>query len=522
MVLLTLVLCTASILAQRSFGVQDYLTNLDNYKFANVRIFETDRATAQRIFELAPKANIWQVFVVTTKANSGEVANILGAVAIPKPSPAQQNDPDFVTASLARVDNGSIFIPEQLRGFPTQGGSAKEIITKPLGKILLEHYAASIKQGVFANVTASLRPQFAPEVADLAKKGVFAVQPRGILPVPKSAATLPPDKAAFAVIDDEALPHLTRWQWLGGDNAEGRELLQNIQTLFRQNGKPNVDSTLILSGLLKKNGKYDLYEIRCGAECMNKLEIANAVPQGMLDVLRNPAGDYVQNYDHNALTVAFAELPLPLIPEEYAAPSSNGKKFEPMSLENFKENDFASLRRIRDAYTDVLTGRSAIQDYKDYQYFLANPNAPRIYRKPVQPSNFTIQLDLSKIAPLGKDEQWVEGDVASSISASGITAGIDYSSENTAIRIFLKSGEPEANVSWSPSPLNFAINKSEIKGSSHIVSIQVRDLPPKRMDEERVLQGTVEIKTLVLRKNTEGATVREAKRIIVPIKQAYK
>ncbi len=66
-VLLRLVLCTASVQAQRSFGVQDYLANLDYYTFANVRIFETDCATAQRFLELAPKVNIWQVFVVTTQ-----------------------------------------------------------------------------------------------------------------------------------------------------------------------------------------------------------------------------------------------------------------------------------------------------------------------------------------------------------------------------------------------------------------------------------------------------------------------
>lgn len=517
MVLLTLVLCTTSAKAQRSFGVQDYLANLDYYKFANVHVFETDRATAQRFLELVPKENIWQVFVVTTKANSGEALSILGAVATPKPSPAQRNDPDFVSSKLARVDIGSIFTSEQLHSFPSQSGSAKEFIAKPLGKTLLEHCAASIKQGVFANVTASLRPQFSLEVADWAKRGVFVVQPRGILPVPKSVTALPPDKAAFAVIDDEALPHLTRWQWLGTDNTEGRELLQSIYTLFRQNGKPNVDSTLILTGVLKKNGKYDIYEIRCGAEYMNKLEIANDVPNGILDVLRNPADECVQNYDHAVLTVALKELPLPLIPEEYATPSSNSKKFEPMYPKKFETDGVSSLYSIRGAYIDVLTGRNAIQAYKDYQYFLANPNAPHTFRKPVQPSNFTIQIDLSKIAPLGKDESWAEGDIASSV-----TTAMDYYSDNTDIRVFLKNGEPDLTASWSPSPLNFEINKSEIKGSSHTVSISVRYLPPKRMDEERVLQGSVELKTVINRKKADGSTVRESKRIVIPIKQEYK
>jgi hypothetical protein len=509
MSLLTLVLCSASGQAQKSFSVQDYLANLEYYKFANVHIFETDRPTAQRLLELIPKENIWQVFVITTKANSGEVSSILGAVATPKPSPAQRNNPDFVSSKLARVDIGSIFTSEQLRGFPSQSGSAKEFIAKPLGKSLLEHCAANIKQSVFANVTASLRPQFSLEVADLAKKGVFVVQPRGILTVPKSVAALPPDKAAFAVIDDEALPHLTRWQWLGTDNTEGRELLQSIHTLFRQNGKPNVDSTLILTGVLKKNGKYDIYEIRCGVECLNKLEITNAFPMGMLDVLRNPADECVQNYDHAVLTVALKELPLPLIPEEYAIPPNNSKIFEPMYPKKFETDGVSSLYSIRGAYIDALTGRNAIQAYKDYQYFTANPNAPRILRMPVQPSNFTVQIDLSKFAPLGKDEYWAEGAPA-----------IDYYSDSTDVQVFLKNDGQ--NASWSPSPVNFGINKSEIKGSSYIVSISVRDLPVKRRDEERILQGSIEIKALVQRKKADGTTVREAKRIIVPIKQIYK
>lgn len=78
-------------------------------------------------------------------------------------------------------------------------------IPKPLENTLLEHCAASIKQGVFANVTASLLPQFSPEVVDLAKKSVFVVQPRGILPVPKSVTALPAESSAFSVIDEERI-----------------------------------------------------------------------------------------------------------------------------------------------------------------------------------------------------------------------------------------------------------------------------------------------------------------------------
>lgn len=188
-----------------------------------------------------------------------------------------------------------------------------------------------------------------------------------------------------------------------------------------------------------------------------------------------------------------------------------------MYPKKFETDGVSSLYSIRGAYIDVLTGRNAIQAYKDYQYFLANPNAPRTFRKPVQPSNFTIQIDLSKIAPLGKDESWAEADIVSSV-----TTAIDYYSDNTDIRVFLKNGEPDLTASWSPGVLNFGINKSEIKGTSHIVSIGVRDLPPKIRDEECILQGSVELKTVINRKNAEGATVREARRIIVPIKQEYK
>jgi hypothetical protein len=537
--LLTLVLCSASGQAQKSFSVQDYLANLEYYKFANVHIFETDRPTAQRFLELVPKENIWQVFVITTKANSGEASSILGAVATPKPSPAQRNNPDFVSSKLARVDIGSIFTSEQLRGFPSQTGSAKEFIAKPLGKTLLEHCAANIKQGVFANVTASLRPQFSPEVADLVRKGVFVVQPRGILPVPKSVTALPPDKAAFAVIDDEALLHLTRWQWVGSDDTEGREFLQNIQTLFRQNAKPNVDSTLILTGTAQRSGKYRIYEIRCGAECMNKKEIENIMPQEILDKLSEPVGE-CRSYEHNILTVSFQEFPLPLIKEQYEKKS----KYEPILLDNTSsvatslrtgvsfyqirfitehgKEEQSSPRRIneplgfgldgiREAYKNARIGRDAIQEYQDYLYFLANPNAPPVLQKPIQPKNFVIELDLSKFAPLSKDEYWAEG-----------VSAIDYYSDSTDVQVFLNDGGRDVNASWSPSPLNLGISKSEIKGSSHIVSISVRDLPAKRMDEERILQGSVELKTVINRKKADGTTMREAKRVVVPIKKEYK
>lgn len=365
--LVVLVFISGEIAAQRRFNVKEYLRKLEYYQYAHINIFETDSATALRFREaftpLTPKSaveetaerdcgssekimalvkkkqfvptslltsntkaceqmveyakrltkeneeRIGRVFIVSVKYKSGEEPIILGSTAIRTGTFIQQSDPEFLENSLNwTVDTGTLSRNE-LQSFATQEirDSEKGSIHKPLGKTMLEHCAASIKQGIFKDVTASLRPSFSPEVECLAKKGVFAVQSRGILPLPTSLATLPPEQIALSVIDNDALPYLTRWQILD------RGLIALARSYFSQIGKFATDTVVIVTGKVKKNGRYEIHELRCGEEVVTLNEIRRTMMQGVLDKLSKPVRDeYQEGYCHDALTVAFEELPLPV------------------------------------------------------------------------------------------------------------------------------------------------------------------------------------------------------------------
>jgi hypothetical protein len=365
--LVVLVFMSGEITAQRRFTVKEYLRKLEYYQYANVSIFEADSATTARFREaftpLMPKSaveeaaerecgasekiialvkkkqfipaslltsntaacqqmveyakrvtkeneeRIGRVFIVSVKYKSGEEPIILGSTAIRTGTFIQQSDPEFLENSLNwTVDTGTLN-KRELQNFATQEirDGERGSIQKPLGKTMVEHCAASIKQGIFKDVTPSLRPHFSPEVAYLAKKGVFAVQPRGILPLPISLATLPSEQIALSVIDNDALPYLTRWQILD------QGLVALARNYFYQIGKFATDTVVIVTGKVKKNGKYQIHELRCGDEVVTHNEIDRTMVQGLVDKLSEPVRDENEEvYCHDALTVAFEELPLPI------------------------------------------------------------------------------------------------------------------------------------------------------------------------------------------------------------------
>ncbi len=366
-ILAVLVFLNIEVIAQRRFKVKEYLRKLEYYRYVNISIFETDSATAVRFREaftpLTPKSaaeevaerdcgssekimalvkkkqfvptslltsntkackqmveyakrltkeneeRIGRVFIVSVKYKNGEEPIILGSTAIRTGTLIQQSDPEFLENSLNwTVDMGTLS-RDELQSFATQEirDGEKGSIQKPLGKTMLEHCAASIKQGIFKEVTALLRPSFSPEVAYLAKKGVFAVQPRGILPLPTSLAALPPEQIALSVIDNEALPYLTRWQILD------RGLIALVRSYFSQMGKFATDTVVIVTGKVKKGGTYTMYELRCGDEVETHNEIDRTMVQILVDKLSEPVrNENEEVYCHDALTVAFEELPLPL------------------------------------------------------------------------------------------------------------------------------------------------------------------------------------------------------------------
>lgn len=367
--LVMIVLTSVGTQAQNTFNVKEYLRRIEYYKYANVSVFEADSTTALRFREtftpLTPKttaveeaerecsvsAQIWfllrnkqsvpasllevnrsacetvlefarhstkeaeerigRVFIVTAKYKSGTEPILVGAVSIEAGTFIQQADPDFLKSSLNSPLAEGTLSSAELQRFATQeqSNSAKGSIKKPLGKTMLEHCAASIKQGMFKDITAELRPTFSPEVAYLAKKGVFTVQPRGILPLPKSVATLTPECAALTTIDDEALPYLTRWQVL-----EPR-LIATVRGYFFQQQKFPTDTTVIITGEKRRTGKYEIYELRCGNEVATKKDLDNTMLQGVKDQLSEPISGWnegKEDYCHDALTIAFRELPLPV------------------------------------------------------------------------------------------------------------------------------------------------------------------------------------------------------------------
>lgn len=378
--LVVIIFWGSQILAQSTFDAKEYLRKLEYYQFANISIFKADEEMVLRLALVVPSENIGKVFIITTKQSSIPEPIILGAIITHKGNSWQEPDPDFLIEQLKSVNANRILTSEYLRRLSTHtenGTISKGIITKPLGSTLLDHCIAGIKQGLFPNVTKEFtfgrhfrQNRFTKEVEDLARKGVFVVQPRGILPAPTMVSRLAPELAAFAVIDDEMLPYLTRWQLRCETRKDKRDLLQKIHIIFQLNGKPLIDSTLILTGRLKLNGRYRIYEIRCGLEYMNIVEIEKNIPIEILDALSEPelGYGYCGGYDHEALTVAFDELPLPLIAEEYAESSNQGKPFQAISMEDFRDfNGMITLGRIHEQARERLIGRDAIHEYKEYK-----------------------------------------------------------------------------------------------------------------------------------------------------------
>jgi len=365
LMLAVLVFAISDAHAQSDIDVKGYLRKLDNYRYSKVSVFEVDTATALRFREvLTPvppkttalleaerncpmtddirrriekglpifglslrknaadcetvrnyyKANadlirIGRVFVITTKVEKGIEPLIIGAVSVLKGSQSQEADRIWLLNSLnSSIPNGTLDADDLRKLTTTElSGNDKGSLAKPLGASMFEHIKSSIKQNQFANVTEKLRPRFSPEITYLMQKGVFVVNPRGLLPPSPATTTMSPEVAALATIDDAALPYLKRWQILDP------RVIVLIRGFFRSQGMLATDSVVIVTGEPKKNGKYDLFEVRCGNKLATKKHIDNNMLMGVNDLIGHPVDSYGKDtYLYDELNPGFYALPLPL------------------------------------------------------------------------------------------------------------------------------------------------------------------------------------------------------------------
>jgi hypothetical protein len=125
-----------------------------------------------------------------------------------------------------------------------------------------------------------------------------------------SATPQPPDSTAggqsgipnaFKTIDDRAIPFLSRW------TVCEAQVQKIIQQYFKTVGKdPGPDLAKIsVWGEPKKNGKYDLYQIKCGSAIAVKKELVDNMLQGVQDLIAEPVGaEGEEKYCHDFVAVS--------------------------------------------------------------------------------------------------------------------------------------------------------------------------------------------------------------------------
>jgi hypothetical protein len=107
---------------------------------------------------------------------------------------------------------------------------------------------------------------------------------------------------AFKNLDDRALPFLSRW------TVCEAQVQKIIQLYFKnQLGRdPGAElSKISIWGEPKRNGKYELYQIKCGSAIAVKKEIEETMLQGMRDLLSTPVGpEGDEAYCHDFVSVS--------------------------------------------------------------------------------------------------------------------------------------------------------------------------------------------------------------------------
>lgn len=106
---------------------------------------------------------------------------------------------------------------------------------------------------------------------------------------------------AFKTIDDRAIPFLSRW------TVCEAQVQKIIQQYFKTVGKdPGPDLAKIsIWGEPKKNGKYDLYQIKCGSAVAVKKELVDNMLQGVQDLVAEPVGpEGEEKYCHDFVAVS--------------------------------------------------------------------------------------------------------------------------------------------------------------------------------------------------------------------------
>ena len=106
---------------------------------------------------------------------------------------------------------------------------------------------------------------------------------------------------AFSTIDDRAIPFLSRW------TVCEAQVQKIIQQYFKTVGKdPGPDLAKIsVWGEPKKNGKYDIYQIKCGSAIAVKKELEDNMLQGVKELIAEPVGpDGEEKYCHDFVAVS--------------------------------------------------------------------------------------------------------------------------------------------------------------------------------------------------------------------------
>jgi hypothetical protein len=365
LILTVLVFASSDAYAQSDIDIKSYLHRVHYYRYSKIRVFEADSASTLRFREVLTPAlpktpdlleaerncpttdeirrrteqelpifnptisknkddceavrdyytanaaviRIGRVFVITTKEEKGAEALIIGAVSVPKGTQEQEADPNWLIYALDSPITAGILDADDLRAISTKekNGKDKGSLAKPLGATMFEHCKARLKQNQFKDVTQRLYPQFSPEITYLIQKGVFVVNPRGLLPPSPATKTMSPEAAALATIDEATLPYLARWQILDP------RIIVFVRGFFHAQEQFATDSIVIVTGKLKKNGKYELYEVRCGNELATKKSISYAMPLFLIDMISEHVDDNGKDkYLYDVLNPSFYQLPLPL------------------------------------------------------------------------------------------------------------------------------------------------------------------------------------------------------------------
>lgn len=570
-----LLLCSYSTrsLAQQERSAKEYLSTLDYYNYTNISLFQADEVATKHLLREYLQGSTQngkmitdtKAYIVTERYQSGTEPFIFGAILISVTTTHQLYDNEYIKDALRHPLR--VFDMDDLKKMSNvlPQSEAKSSIEVTSYKTMAEYLSVMIRQHPddmmwqlqppHSNYSNLYRPYkrsvsyfYDAESDFLREMAEGAAPPFGLhsydmqqYQTAYSEERAKNPFAAFTLLHPHILSEATDVHIC--DSA----LIQELRTVLGKAGYRNLSSDIVAT-LHRGNcirlqiGKIQLVgktladalptELRNGKN--NRLNVIKDIKvserfdnKGILEDVTKPVvaychqivrlgmREYLESLEHPYSTERkYNDAFLYSVDDSYSALNYNTLSSTYTNDSNITRK-YISLATVAQAREAVLYARAGIKELRSYEYNKAHSNESPSSKKLVQPSDFTIEVDLNKYAPLASNESWAPG------GFFGTWASLLFSG-STLLRIVQNDGNSDPNSPWSVNANTISIINAKYVGTSLLVSVRVKELPPKLPTEERILQGYIEFRAAVNRRPPNGVTMFEIRNVVVPIKQVYK